>query len=899
MKPIERARKPLKISSNRLLAKALKESAPDHDWPANATTLATKIGEIDLGKPGWWLNRPILANALAEHLQCSLSDLGLLQPERKGLFTFPEFPELPPLDLSKESPCDLGCPISQNNRHDDTLDLWLGKDAGYGNLRRPPAGVYWLHIPEGRGRDLFWEHLQHSSAHECLSAPSIADATHRLKKRELLILNVENDSGEKDIYALADRHPAAAVLVISPYPAPILHQIDFLYSWERTSASGVERRRLELLTPDGFEMTRHEWSLHNNWQDRLLNWVELRLNQSSRDTLFTAEGARSWLSGFPFLRQIVTTPGELLALCRLCHFMPDTRLPRIEAHNAGTFLLENIHGSSAVQEQQFGRLIKAYWAEVALPWNSRLTRHQWEALTDISPHPDLDKEIQEIISSQDTAERIKLGRNLSKKVAYVKSKKPIDIDGLVIHNLLINKKSGSLSPSPQFLANLLARDHLIQKIKKDSIDSWAQYGFDDTRRPVLDAALDAITIDALIPVAEQLYKRPKTDIAAIAASEALFFAIGKHIAAARDIPDRLHGIASLILERSSASSSPSPWSRPFMPGTKSQIEWQTACWSWSLHPRPARIKLNENWAWWFPGWAKTLTHSQYTGSTLDCPDNDPLHPEQWNELISLTRDVAKKMSSYAGNNVPEFLKPALLAEAAIGGRPIDVSLWDGVIDRNWSENLLVGYLVNQHGSAPEGLISSLIDFILSQPRNKSQKYYLEFILSPVRHWTLNNITGENLIRCLTLLQLQFLMSQPSTLPKHIRSAFLRHTTQSPDEFEPYSRNLILLSQAEDVPSITHYLEGCNSAIAAEKLWEISPEETVRKLYENDFSDEAIRSLIKACPDIRHHIQLMSHHRNIFSQYEREEWVRSTLPNSGELNETVASVCWADEESKTT
>lgn len=873
------------LSSYGQLARALKEQFPDLDWPAKDRSLETKIGDIDRGKPGWWRNQPALAKVLSEFLDASQADLGLSTPQGQDLFVFPEFPELQPLDLKSESPCVIGRPVTHEDpKEDPDMAVWLGEDPGYGLVRKPAAGVYWLCFPEGRGRGLFWAALRNSSGYECISSTTITAAGSRLKKPGLLILHVDRDGGESDLYALADRHPAVAVLVIAPYPAPIDKNAppSQLYSHERNSASLRDRRRMGLLSPDSHEMRRYEWQLHKDWQDRLLSWVEHRLNFTNSDTLFSADGLINWLATFPFIQQSISGPGDLLALCRICHWLGDKKLPGGQDCKAAFRVLKAIHPSSPDQTKQFLQLIEAYWSEQSLPWRKALSRSQWESLISTLSGSPLESEVMALAREADEKKRLQLARRLSK------SKPRVDLDDLLKHGLLLPTPADELSPSPRLLADLIARDWLIQKIENDSIESWALFCFDADRRSVVDAALDALTEDALLSVAEKILLLPAADAAAIGASEALFYTLAKRIDATSVIPEIFFDIAHQVLTRSDplADEHPMPWSRDTDTSEAARIEWQAACWAWSLLLRPANFVVNEAWSWWLPGWASWLSAHPYTAEDLTTSDKAELPPAEWQWLLSLSQQLAKKLES-PPTTAPAFMKPALLVEAAEGRWPAEPSWWDDIIGVYWAENLLLKMLQSSKNAAAHRVLLSLAHSL--RVKAQSDRYIAGiFSVSPLRRWLLENVEQRQFMAFLEAENMAHLLYEPAALPPRLRSTLLRFASRKPERYRAYLQQLIALAGAEDVTILLELLIGDTAETAAASLWRLAPRKTEALLQrDSSFDKDAMRSLILTCPELTVSVSAMATHKGLFTAQERATWARQWLPNSREHSQEIA------------
>ena len=100
------------------------------------------------------------------------------------------------------------------------------------------------------------------------------------------------------------------------------------------------------------------------------------------------------------------------------------------------------------------------------------------------------------------------------------------LTSLIGEGLLVEARDGGFDLRPKFLVELFARDHLIQCITHEAIDSWAMLCFDAERRPLVDAAMHAMPAAGIAAVIGRLEALPADSPAAIAASDALFWNIG-------------------------------------------------------------------------------------------------------------------------------------------------------------------------------------------------------------------------------------------------------------------------------------------------------------------------------------------------------------------------------------
>lgn len=201
-------------SSIEALGKSLCERYPEFD-SLKARSVSVKLGRLNRGDTSWWLKRPEFVEKLTEFLHCAPQDLGLhLSSKTHSQYEFEDFPELPPLDLSRDAPCEIGYfDKDKGSTAEEDLKPWFGQAPSGRMVRALPPGVSWLYFPRGTGKDIFWARLTALSPFECKPALSVASMANRLKQPKPICLNVSDFSGERDLLALANRHKDCSVLV--------------------------------------------------------------------------------------------------------------------------------------------------------------------------------------------------------------------------------------------------------------------------------------------------------------------------------------------------------------------------------------------------------------------------------------------------------------------------------------------------------------------------------------------------------------------------------------------------------------------------------------------------------------------------------------------------------------
>ncbi|MCC2638231.1 MAG: hypothetical protein K0Q68_1950 [Moraxellaceae bacterium] len=876
------------FSSDRKLATALLDKHGDLNWGTKqAPSLAVRLGLINKGATDWWHNRPDLAKALADLLDTSPEDLGIHPQEAGDFHRFPEFPELAPLDLARELPCDLGRPVSRRDGNlGEEFEPWLGQGPASITVKQPASGVHWLHFPPGRGADLFWAHLHRHSKYESRRANTIHDAHELLMSPRHLILRIDADGGDPDLHTLAAMHPDMALLIVAPHAAPLRPNpgsIQTLYLWERFNGPLDARREFDLTT-DPFEQIRSfEWRLHPDWITRLVTWIEKRANAHQTETLFTAEEILRWLEKFPYLKRQIRGPGDILHLSSLLHSVPSSKWPKATNREAGRKLLQHILPTSTGIQNDYRELSIAAWRSETAEWGAPLPQESWEQLA--KAHSDSATEkLNALVDADDRATRVKLAGQLKR------SPSRLNLARLTEQKMLLTEAVETYSLRPRFMPWLLARDHVIECMTHQELESWAPQCFDPKRRIVVDAALDALTLDQLLPIGERLPASLAGNAAAIAAAEALFYTIGRRIQKETEIPPALLTLAPRVLNQldmDNALGLPGPWSRDIRE-KDAQIEWIATCWEWSLSPRPENLPARFQSSWLFPGWANDLDEADDWESieSLVEKKRDVMEAILKPRLQPNLQPILQRAEALTGilAKPPTFppapLKPFLIIAGAKGRWHIEPEWWKAVFDSDWIENL-VSDKVNQIAEERiPALLGAMLDYVAAT-YTKSRDISTHFMLSPLRTAILRRLPPESLAHAFSKEQLQILLSLPEALPPALRGQALELMLSSNNYADADFEKLIFLTEEGDAQRLLRCLDTAYWKAAAQRIWQLMPHQA--KFTLSNASNEnptTIHALLITCPDLSYSLPLICEHRNIFQNKELQAWARERLPSAG-------------------
>ena len=838
------------FKSNDAIGRTLLENAPHLGTAINVRSLGTRIGQLDRGNSAWWSKHPEYAACLADLLEVSLSDLGL-HAFAAGchLFSFDVFPELPPLDLTREPAWKIFIESRHLEQPDPgstgrpTLDHWLLPAIWQRHL---PTEMDWLHVPDQLERELLSRTLAAAGNFDVLHVEMLSDAGRRLLQPKPLIVTLRAGSGDADMDALARRPDNAGILVIAPNQLPTRERTssaEFL-GWEERQGSGAENRRFRL-DVGGMHapLKRWTWTPLPDWRTQLLAWVKRHLDHPGADTFFSAQDIQMWLSQFDPRGLWFCSVTDMLQLCRISHHSRSS-FPAASDANAGEVLMNLLFAHDAALALHVRQLAWARWQQYDLPWEGALPTDAWLAL-----------------QPMDMADQRGAGA----------------VQPLLSSGWLRQQQHGYFDFQHRTLVNLVIRDKLVRQILDDPQNSWALGCFDQQRRQLVDAALDAVTLPGLAGTIERLQQQAQHSAAAIGASEALFMTLARRIIAG-DRPPRAYAIvAQCVLARldcsQSAWSCPVPWSRPTST-PEEQLAWITACWAWSSIWQPIE-PMPENWL--FPGWRAPLGKVPWWLTSLWPDKHYELLAPAWEDFFAAaqlwTSDLKEPLA-----NPPLLLRMAMLLEAAHGTWPAQAAWWaqlTGMDSDRCLEDILLKQLQVSASDAAARLWPSLLAFEQTSPDPLIR-------LSNVRHWMLEQLSAADALTLIDAPSRHYLGKVPESLPPAFRAPLLDALAGTidlqGDHVLPFFRRFGP-SAAMALPQfLADELLGEAAALC---LWQWQPGNTAR-LLRDGIADAAAGRLIDCCPpdQLACAIDLLVVQPELLDAVRRRWWIREHLSHAG-------------------
>ena len=893
--PIRRAQKYAEFKTDGAIARALLATFADNSWTLSERSLAAKVGELDRGKLVWWANNPDKAECLGKLLDVPLADFGLHGPAiNSHVFGFDDFPELPPLDLKREKPWVLGDAYLDSSQKSsmgfgrETLEDWFKPALWTG---RPPYNKDWLYMADDMERQLLSKALAAAGNFEVVFVEELSDARSRLQSPKPLIVSVRADGGDEDLAALALRPDHAGTLVIASYMLPVrkaTSSVEYL-GWEQRTTSGLERNSFQLTAPGPMgDLNRWTWRLFPDWRSQLLKWVEAYVHRHGIDSSFSDQRIGNWLDRFDPRGQWFCTATDVMQLCRMGHYR-GKKLPAPTDPFAGNSLVQSLFKTeSPARSLQIKQLAVARWKRRELPWQGDLPLEAWLSLAQSSAALVARDDLASIAQGKTEPER----KRAADRVANLLEAGNPDI--LLASGLLKQGQYGSFDFQHRTLAGLVVRDCLMQQITSWPLASWALDCFDNERRPLVDAALDALTVANLVDTADRLHQEAPDSAVVIAASEALFMAVARRIAQGESIPASLMSVAQCVLKRLDLAvvdwALPEPWSRP-IEGQDAQLEWISACWAWSLLPNaPASMAGN----WLFPGWCESLAEPPDWLINL-WPDKEC---EQlsfaWDDFFSVIDQWVKDLEQPVVD-APRILRMAMLGKAARGTWLAESAWWHGVIEwesREWADAFLLKQLKLGGAGVAVRLWPSFLMFERTVPAEGLGAGV--FRLGRVRRWLLEQLSPTDALNALEKPSLLYLAGVPESLPPTFRAPLLQLLAKDSlkigytDALNFFTRFGPSAAQA-----LAGYLDHDTLGYAAAKcFWDWEPENAARLLSNrNELSTVGLRHLIYACPESHVAVatEVLLAEPTLFEVTERMSWARKHLPNAGREAERLVAI----------
>ncbi|WP_353218991.1 hypothetical protein [Salinisphaera sp. S4-8] len=881
------------------LGAQLCERFPDQDWP-KPRSLGVKLGELDRGRTDWWLKRDAFVEKLTAFLECSSKDLGLHAADRgRAIYSFDDFPELKPLDLTRESPCDIGYwTTSAGDDPDTEIRTWFGSPVRGLRTGALAPGVTWLHVSSGTGRTLFWERLKRHSPYACRTASTVASAREPLAQAQAVCLYVSDSAGERDALALAHKHPECAVLVCAPFEfqAPDDRQSMSEYSWTYQTASTDERARLRLTQSGPFfgegKLKQYRWQLHADWRSRLLQWIDRRLGAQGPG--FDPQHLERWLAESGE-QNLVDTPADLIAICRFAHRFGSRNLPRMSERIAGGRLLELIGDSRPDVRADFKAIVVEWLMAAHVPWGRSIDARSWRGISSASRHPGESDDLIEAIAQEADGDK---RRVFAEQIKHRLSESPRS--DLSDTEFLLQNHLAEWQLRPKLLAHLVARDELLQQIIQHPHTAWGHLYFDATRRPVVDDALALLKVGELNDVCRRLMTAGSGDAASIGAAEALFCAVGF-----RDMSDTtpdaevLEHLGARVIERLNGDDvymPPQAWTSI----NTDRSAWQAVCWAWSL-TTPQVTEIPEEWAAYFPGWVRKFDAPDWTFAVTSFDADRSLSELAPSDRL-LVRQARQVVDVLAPLEVdaPGVLIPDALVRCVTDEARVPDDWWAFVFNHEWAREIVEHRLGQVSGDLTPVLLS-FTEAVASLAKNEvlnaqAKRSFIGLAMvrgTALRKTLFDRSNAAAFVDAISADAHMFVCQNFVSLPTNYQLALLKQWQSRPDELYGWWVRIAPDLHAELIDALVPWLEERGAQyMFAPFVWNVSPDKA-KALLLGGGSRSLKRSLILAfdiCSDqidpfgsaLADVVEVLARDAELLSEVERREWVTRQLPRSGWL-----------------
>lgn len=814
------------VSSFDALGKELRHRYPGLEWPS-ARSLGVKLGQLDKGAATWWAKRIDFTNKLAELLKCDPRELGVHSAESVHLpYYFEDFPELPPLDLSREGPCDLGCLVGKQDLDEKHLAPWFGRTTPGQNLVTTVNGVSWLHFPPGTGRDLYWARLNALSPFECVSTTALSTLSERLQKPSPICINLNRDNGHRDLLVLSSRNPECPILICAPFDLPSRPAAGWkeVLEWDY-QLDTLEERNLRTLTNSAFSAfdggaNRYRFALYRDWRTRLITWILNRL-RTHLDTRLGPAQLEAWLDGFRN-QDVFDTPRSIVAICRFAHRFGRSALPDPTNRRAGAAFLE-LHFEKPVQQlETFHQVVHSWLTDPDIHWNTLLTTDGRRRLHERTLAPSADPLISALADEADPAVRSKMAERLKETFRAQR------FASLAGETAPPDAAIMEAEHAPRFLRDLVARDDLLQMVLTGSHKQWGSLCFEHTRAHLAMDALSLLTTEELQEVLKNLIEHYQDDAAGIGAAEALFCIIGQKGPQADLSMSTAEALATTVLRRlSRASFDPQPWSS--VASSAAEGAWVSACWGWSLTLARSPIELPDAWAAFFPGWAAFPEAIDWTSIASLAVDKDSNldFPARTYQLLQHAEVITDRFQEIPAT-VPDILIPLLILRAEKKNWAIPSAWWRFALTNHWAEELLIehwreGSLTRPLCSLLESLASDGEGHAGHRPPGELTGVQI-FMLKgmPLRKHLFDRSQPSELFQLLSPRAVRAAFSLFELLPERYQTALLNWYRANPAG-RPSWFSIVEKLSLNLVDTVTPWLDEPEGDFVARWLWGTAPE----------------------------------------------------------------------------
>ena len=894
------------ISSQDALAKAILNHHLDLTASLKYRSLSAKISSLDKrAKAGrtWWKNRPDLLDTLSAITGIPVEDFGLDTGRIPSQHSWPHFPGLRPFDGGAELPAELLCTEDEPNRVDvaQILSPWLNRARPEKLDRHAFEEITWLSFPKGFGLNLYWEVVLQRSVVKAIHVTALTDIQKISPNDVPLIIRVDEWQSDCDFQVLARKNPGTRWLLLCDFPLPGTTR-EALPSWEERTLDPIDRRVHKAAHRSMASSTSYmTLKPCRDWHDRLISWIESRLSQTQASRTIL-NSARNWVATLaPFLP--ISCADIYKLACNSASSAGEGLPPKLEGAILRRLAQQSL-GMSRADVDALTTLAFEHFCDLDSPWLAPTTSETWAAYSIEPLTGDLIRAARHVTNTRSDTEANRRARDFLNTL--VSTATPPIADS----SLLKQESDGMVKVAWPLYVSILVVTRLASQLSSafDSV-SWTDACFDESRRPLIDAALGCLELPRLFDLVEQVLRQSNDDLNLIGFKEALYIEAGTRLARElidpEGVPDCLIELCHAVLmsARGDADFGPNFFSRctAQTQGSSEYTRLVIAHWGWSAVSAAKLRKLPPIWRWCFPLWSNQF----YSGPIQNLfgveLQESHLAAQSIGRLVEdAAMNLVVRMTSPPPVEPLECLLPELIAQGANGDWDIEPTWWRSMAALNApSSRSLAATLtsrlrvkINLPESAQEAaerLLDSIIEF--GHIEGLSFNIYALLRTEPVI-WILSHLSAEQIFkrRHEPLVASLWVTTGEVFLPPETRISLLILIHESEPREERMANTLIQsISDPNELLSLLR--AGIFPTWAASALWHGWPDVAQREM--QDGEKHVQRTLLEYAP--------ISHSKHVLSiicqQNELKEWrrddltmiIRRHLPYSGNQAATAITM----------
>jgi len=821
--------------------------------------IGIKLLELQRGKRSWWMKRSRAAEALATALEVDLGALQLSRAAGQGLFAFEEFPQARGFDAQQELPCPMG--------NEDWFEQ-LGEASR------------WIHAPLGSGRSFTasFHHLRYGA--RLVRASTLAEALTQLPRHESVVIELEHAEEQDKLLEQQLLGWKAPVLVIAPFPYWALRHA-------RTAHGGGGR---DTPHPEGAQWPEYRsWQPHAQWRLRFIEWICQRVEPGVR---FNPRELFAWLEREDPQARLFTTPGDLLPLCAFAHetggkaWMLKARREFTEQWLKERFVQEDEAPSPQelwlrYQGQDAVRTLVHHWFQSGVPWIAPLTKEQWleflpEAPFDLTTVKRLTDAMVSLKSQKERAH---------KRAELIAALGTTRREDAFVHlcsaRFFQPHGSGTWSFRFAWLANLMAKELIMEALQASPPDQWGHWIVGPGRWEVIDGMLDELKERELLELVGRTVTGFKlSSLGAVGAAEALFAAVGRRLRTEGTRLDAASIMPLWLLQRMTLvtkidGGAHVPLTRPSSAAWKTPPQWLEDCWTWSLRVDAAPM-LGPELEWLYPGWSRPALARLPGWMNTVTPTE---------ALFALAPEVvARCQGDSVPLHLPSFLLPACWLAAEERGWALDVEHLKALSREPQALAHLLDALSQRSPEARRKMAARFWKLCLT-PR--PDLYTQEKPDSPLRRFIDENLAAEDLRETLTDERLPELAANLQGVPPRLRHVVLKETlTRRPD-----IRASTLFKERDELSAeclellLPHHK---SARIVIQSLWKRFPQRAMELTQESVFrADERLQHWVESAPQETYPqlLEMLEVSPTALQPW-AQMWLARWLPNAGPLADRI-------------